>query len=233
MPSIHSPARRERDVAQGAAPKFEDFPEAEVVGGAIILNGKNMGTLTVNGDVEPSAFGRAYLDTAEQDAVESVPITEVPDPVPVGVIDPAQHEKVLPVAKQAVRQRKQNEIVVDAMNSPTGAEEAAFQAVDEAVAQDSTAMHPGDSQQGRESANIRRERDTKAPEGKDAGGRNANKPADARKQDAERDDKEARQRARDYQEQQEREQRDKEAAQQPAGRRPAQAAPGSGLPNTR
>jgi hypothetical protein len=157
MTSIHSPARRERDVAQGAAPKLEDFPEAEVVGGALILNGKNMGSLTVGGDVEPSALGRAYLETAEQDAVQPMPITEVPDPVPPGVIDPATHEKVLPVAKQAVRQRKQNELVIDAMNSPTDEQEAAFEANDEAAADNPNLTHPGESPTVR--ANLNNQRD--------------------------------------------------------------------------
>lgn len=119
---------------QASTPKLADFPDAEVVGGAVILDGKNMGTLTVTGEVELSPQGEAFILNAENPQPLTIKkIEEVPDPIPVGVIDPKDHTPVVARAKQAVRKRKQNEAVVDAMNSPTDEEEAAFKEADAAA----------------------------------------------------------------------------------------------------
>ncbi len=121
--------------AAGALPKLEDFPEAEIIGGAVILDGKNMGTLMTTGEVEPSPFGTAYLaQPPDAQPLTPKPITEIPDPVPEGVFDPKEHEPVKAVAKKEVRRRKLNEVTIDAMNSPTDEEEANFKKADEAQA---------------------------------------------------------------------------------------------------
>jgi hypothetical protein len=122
--------------AQGTAPTLDDFPEAEIVGGAVILDGKNMGTLMVSGEIELSPHGTAYLAEAQAPAPLSTPEpTEVPDPIPPGVLDPADHEPVKSTAKREVRRRKQNEAVVEAMNAPSAEEEANFKAADDAMAE--------------------------------------------------------------------------------------------------
>ena len=106
-------------------PKLGDFPDAEIVGGAVLLDGKNMGTVQNDGTVEVNEIGRLWLDNAAKTSPPTVQtIDTVPDPVPVGVIDPAKMAPVQTKAKAAVRKRKQNEAVVDAMNSPTDEEEA-------------------------------------------------------------------------------------------------------------
>jgi len=120
--------------AQGAKPTIEDFPEAEIVGGAVICEGKNMGTLTVTGEVETSPEGAAYLANPPDQAAVALSEVEVTDPAPPGVFDPRDHEPVKAVAKREVRRRKQNEVNIDAMNSPTDEEEAAMKAADDAMA---------------------------------------------------------------------------------------------------
>ena len=116
-------------------PTLADFPDAEVVGGAVIVDGKNMGTLTTAGTVEVSPLGEAFLATptpAEVPPIQS--IETLPDPIPVGVLDPTKMAPVEAKAKAAVRKRKQNEAVVAALNSPTAEEETAFAAADAAEA---------------------------------------------------------------------------------------------------
>jgi hypothetical protein len=116
-------------------PKLADFPDAEVVGGAVILNRQNMGTVKLDGTVEPSQLGQLYLNNqtaADTSPPEPQVITAVPDPVPVGVVDPSKMAPVQLEAKAAVRKRKQNEVVIDAMNSPTGEQEAALAEADAA-----------------------------------------------------------------------------------------------------
>ena len=114
-------------------PKLGDFPDAEIVGGAVLLDGKNMGTVQNDGTVEVNEIGRLWLDNAAKTSPPTVQtIDTVPDPVPVGVIDPAKMAPVQTKAKAAVRKRKQNEAVVDAMNSPTDEEEAGFVEADAA-----------------------------------------------------------------------------------------------------
>jgi len=121
--------------AQPTPAKLEDFPDADIVGGAVILNGKNMGTLVAGGTVELSTQGELFLANAAQTSPPVVQkIDEVPDPVPSGVIDPSKMAPVTAVAKAAVRKRKQNTAVVDAMNSPTDEEEADFKEADKAPA---------------------------------------------------------------------------------------------------
>lgn len=123
------------DAAQGAKPTLEDFPDAEIVGGAVIVEGKNMGTLMTTGEVEANAEGTAFLaEPPEAIDYASNPVTELPDPAPPGVFDVKDHEQVKPVAKREVRRRKMNEVAIDAMNSPTGEEEEAMKAADEAMA---------------------------------------------------------------------------------------------------
>jgi hypothetical protein len=117
-------------------PSLADFPGAEIVGGAIILKGRNMGTLVAGDRVEVSPLGQLYIDgSAETMSPPEVQvITTVPDPVPTGVIDPSKMAAVEPRAKAAVRKRKQAQASVDAMNSPTAEEEADFVAADAAPA---------------------------------------------------------------------------------------------------
>jgi hypothetical protein len=113
-------------------PQFSDFSGAEVVGGAVVLDGKNMGTLTASG-VEVSPVGQMYLDTKAAPA---------PEPVPLGVIDPAAMAPVQLPAKRAVRKRKQNEAAVDAMNAPTAEEETVLAAEDAPPAAEPPAEPP-------------------------------------------------------------------------------------------
>lgn len=116
-----------------APPTLADFPDAQVVGGAVLLDGKNMGTLLTTGEVEVSLDGAAYLAAPEVAELGEVLPPEVPDPVPVGVVDPMEHEKVGSRAKKEVRRVKQNQAVIDAMNAPTAEEETAFAAADAAA----------------------------------------------------------------------------------------------------
>ena len=120
--------------AQGTKPKLEDFPDAEIVGGAVICNGENMGTLMVTGDVEPNAAGSAYLANPPEAVDYALTPVDVTNPAPPGVFNPLDHEPVKAVAKREVRRRKQNEVNIDAMNSPTEEEETAMKAADEALA---------------------------------------------------------------------------------------------------
>ena len=116
-----------------APPTLADFPNAQVVGGAVLLDGKNMGTLFTTGEVEVSADGAAYLASPGVAELGDPAPVAVPDPVPVGVIDPMKHEKVSTRAKKEVRRVRQNQAVIDAMNAPTAEEEATFVADDAAA----------------------------------------------------------------------------------------------------
>jgi hypothetical protein len=126
-------ATRTDSAAQGSKPTLEDFPDAEIIGGAVICEGKNMGTLMVTGEVETSAAGNAYLAAPPEQTPLALNEVEVTDPAPPGVFDPKDHEPVKAVAKREVRRRKQNEVNIDAMNSPTEEEEAAMKAADDAM----------------------------------------------------------------------------------------------------
>ena len=116
-----------------APPTLADFPDAQVVGGAVLLDGKNMGTLLVTGEVEVSTDGTAYLAAPEVAELGELTPPAVPDPVPIGVIDPMEHERVGTRAKKEVRRVKQNQAVIDAMNAPTAEEETAFAEADAAA----------------------------------------------------------------------------------------------------
>lgn len=116
-------------------PTLADFPDAEVVGGSILLLGKNMGTLVADGKVEVSPLGQMYLDNKD---AEPVP------PVPAGTYNPAETPPVTVEGKRQARRVKKNADAIAAKVEPTEEEEAMFAAEDALAAGQPPADPPAD-----------------------------------------------------------------------------------------